>query len=273
MSSQLLNPRRRACCIDGGRDGSGLLQLLGGVDRERLALNRKGADAGFDQAQLLKFLGVLQGGVVQGIPALEHVSAVAVEVHVAPVGGVLRPVEGIDVAHMGHGRAGEVEGTAIGCKQGFDHVGVVHLLGTEAVGGGEHFRGGRAAVEFSGHGVDRCGIDEGLIALHVDDQGAVGLKAAAAGQELIGHGGDALTARFTGRAGEDGVEAPGGCRGGEIRTVGAEQHRCGSRGQAAALEHTPQHRLAADVGQHLAGQASGFEAGRYGHDAGQGHQS
>ena len=36
-----------------------------------------------------------------------------------PEGGVLRPVDGIDVAHMGHGLAGEVEGTAIGCKQDF----------------------------------------------------------------------------------------------------------------------------------------------------------
>jgi hypothetical protein len=88
--------------------------LFGGVYRERLALNRKGADAdaGFDQAQLLEFFGVLQGGMGQGIPALEHVGAVAVEAHVAPVGGVLRPVNGIDVAHMGYGRAGEVEGTA-----------------------------------------------------------------------------------------------------------------------------------------------------------------
>jgi hypothetical protein len=37
--------------------------LFGGVDRKQFALDRKGADAdaGFDQAELLKFLGVLQG--------------------------------------------------------------------------------------------------------------------------------------------------------------------------------------------------------------------
>ena len=34
---------------------------------------------------------------------LEHVSAVAVEAHVASVGCVLRPVDGIDIAHVGHG--------------------------------------------------------------------------------------------------------------------------------------------------------------------------
>jgi hypothetical protein len=93
--------------------------------------------------------------------------------------------------NMGHGRAGEVEGTAIGCKQGFDHVGGVHLHGTEAENGGEHLRDRRTAVEFSGHGVDHCGIDEGLIALHVDDQGAGGLSAATAHQELVGHRGAA----------------------------------------------------------------------------------
>ena len=58
-----------------------------------------------------QFLGVLQGGMVQGIPTLEHVSAVAVKVHVAPVADVLRPVDGIDVTHMGQWRAGRVEGT------------------------------------------------------------------------------------------------------------------------------------------------------------------
>ena len=84
----------------------------------------------------------------------------------------------------------------------------MHLLGIEVVDGGEHLRGGRAAVEFSGHGVDHCGIDEGLIALHIDDQGAVGLAAATAHQDLIGHRCDAFTARFTGGAGEDGVEPP-----------------------------------------------------------------
>ena len=174
--------------------------MFGGVNRERLAINRKGADAdaGFDQTQLLEFLGVLQGGWGQGVPALEHVGAEAIEAHVTPVGGVLWPVGGVDVAHVREGRAGEVEGTAIGGEQGFHHVGVVHLLAAEAVDGGEHLRGGRAAVEFGGHGVDHRRIDEGLIALHVDDQGTVGLAAAAAGQELIGHGGDALTARFTG---------------------------------------------------------------------------
>ena len=150
----------------------------------------------------------------------------------------------------------------------------MHLLGTEAVNRGEHLRGGYAAVEFSGHGVDHRRIDEGLITLHVDDQGAVGLDAAATSdQELIGHRGDAFTAGFTGRAGEDGVEAPRGSRRGEIWAVGAEQHRCGSRSLATTFEHTLQHRLAADVGHHLAWQAAGFEAGRHGHDAGQGHQS
>lgn len=97
--------------------------------------------------------------------------------------------------------------------------------------------------------------------------------AAAMGQELISDRGDALTARFKGGATEDGVEAPAGCRRGEIGAVGAEQHRCGRCGLAAALEHPLKHRLAADVGHHLAWQAAGFQLGGYGHDAGQGHQS
>ena len=118
--------------------------MFGGVDRERFALNRKGADAGFDQAQLLKFFGLLQGGVRQGVPALEHVGPVAVEAHVAPIGGVLRLVDRVDIAHVGDSRAREVEGTAIDGEQGFDHVGVLHLLAAEAIDGGENLRGGRA---------------------------------------------------------------------------------------------------------------------------------
>ena len=71
----------------------------------------------------------------QGVPALEHVGPVAVEAHVALIGGVLRLVDRVDIAHVGDSRAREVEGTAIDGEQGFDHVGVVYLLGTEAVNG------------------------------------------------------------------------------------------------------------------------------------------
>jgi len=100
--------------------------------------------------------------VRQGVPALEHIGAVAIEAHVAPVGGVLRLVDRVAIAHVGDSRAREVEGTAIGGEQGFNHVGVLHLLAAEAIDGDEQLRVGRAAAEFSGHGVDHRRIDEGL---------------------------------------------------------------------------------------------------------------
>lgn len=48
-------------------DGAGLLQLLGGIDRQGVAGHRKGADADacLDQAQLLQLFGVLQGRMGQ----------------------------------------------------------------------------------------------------------------------------------------------------------------------------------------------------------------
>lgn len=52
-------------------------------------------------------------------------------------------------------------------KQRFNHVGIVHLLGAEAVDEGKHLRGVGATIKFSCHGLNQDGIDEGLITLHI----------------------------------------------------------------------------------------------------------
>jgi len=92
-----------------GGDGSRLLQLLGGIHRENVPLHLQGvdADAGLDQPQLFELLRVLQGRDGQLGPALQHISAVGVDAHMAPEDGVGTPFGRIHIAHMGQGRAGK----------------------------------------------------------------------------------------------------------------------------------------------------------------------
>jgi len=83
--------------------------------------------------------------------------------------------------------------TAIGRQQHLHHIGVVQLLRAETIDGRQHLGGRLTSDEGGGDGIDQGRVVEGLIALNVDDDGALRC-AIHRGQQLIRHRGKAVTA-------------------------------------------------------------------------------
>ena len=175
------------------------------------------------------------------------------------------PLGRIDAADVRDRRAGEVQSASIRRHQRLDDVGVVHLVGTHPVHGCQHLRCRSPPIKFLGHRVDRGGVDERLVALHIEDHRFLG---GGSGQlhHALHHRGDALAARATAGARAQAREAPVRGRGDQGVAVGAEHHRLRASRLTAALQHAAKHRPPADVGHHLARQARRLEPGRHRHD-------
>lgn len=116
---------------------------------------------------------MLQGRDGQLGPAQQHISAEGVDAHMPPEVGVGTPFVRIHIAHVGQGRAGKIKATAIGRQQHLHHIGIVQLLSAEPIDGRQHLGGRLANDEGGGDGIDQGGVEEGLIALHIDDDGVL----------------------------------------------------------------------------------------------------
>ena len=71
------------------------------------------------------------------------------------------------------GRAERKKGHALGRQQHLHHIGIVQLLSAEPIDGRQHLGGRLASDEGGGDGIDQGGLEEGLIALDIDDDGAL----------------------------------------------------------------------------------------------------
>ena len=185
-----------------------------------------------------------------------------------PVCGVLVPVRLGHIPHVGDGGAGEIQGAAIVGKQGFHDVGVVDRIGLEPIDGGHDRRHRILMPEFLDHGINHRGINEGLIALNVDHGCLFSYRICVPpGQshEGVGHRCDALTAGTAEFCCHQHRKPPALGTGLQLSAIGAQHHRFNTAGLTAALQNTLNHRLAADVGQHLIGQSRRLKPGRNGH--------
>ena len=175
------------------------------------------------------------------------------------------PVLRVNIAHVGYGGAGEIEGPAVTSDQGLHHIGVVHLLGPQAINRRQHLRQRPGPLEFGGHRIDHPGIKEGLIPLHIHHQGLLG-GGAGEGHQCFDHRGNPIAAGAAGGAGQHGSTAPETGRLHQLRSVGAEDHCLRAAGLETGLQHPLQHRFAGNVGQNLAWEPGGSKPSRNRHD-------
>ena len=83
------------------------------------------------------------------------------------------PIGWIHVTHMGDSGAGEIESATVMGQQGLHHIGVVHGFLLQRINRCDHGRHRIKTQELGHHGVDHCGINEGLIPLNIDDRGLI----------------------------------------------------------------------------------------------------
>ena len=182
----------------------------------------------------------------------------------APKGGAAGPLVGVQIAHMGQGAAGEGDGAAVMGAEHLDHVGIVEFGGRQGIDRREHSGPiqGRKTLH---HGFDDGRIQQRLIPLHIDHQGLIESLPSCRRHQLIDYASQALTAGAAGLGGEQGAIPPAlGSLLNDL-AIGASHHRRHALGLGATLQHPAQHRLAADVGHHLARQPGRFQASRNGH--------
>ena len=112
----------------------------------------------------------------------QKVSAVTIESDVA------KWLRGAGDAWVRNGSAGEVEGIVAGVEHHLDDVGVGELgFVLEGGGGGDEVDAGIFGEE-GGELVDESGLDEGLVALDIDEVGGIGVGGGGFG-ETVGAGG------------------------------------------------------------------------------------
>jgi hypothetical protein len=110
----------------------------------------------------------------------------------------------------------------------------------------------RIVREWAHHVLDRGRIDERLVALHVHHDVA---------RQLARHLGDAIGARAMPGGRHPDVPAVTRDRSGNALVVGRHDHRVQPAGLPDALVDANDHRLAAEVGQGLAGKPGRIESG------------
>ena len=159
------------------------------------------------------------------------------------------------VAPKRDGRAAEVMGQALGVAHHFDHVGVLVILQVmHWVGGGAHARL-RGVGQHLGHGVDECGVDQRLIALHIDHHGIAVQAEQGAGL------GQAVAAARVVRVGQNSANAVGGTGIGNGGAVSGHHH-LGRLTAQRLLGNTHHHGGTANVGQGFVRQARGGQPRR-----------
>lgn len=159
--------------------------LVRGVEADGFVVGELDVDAGavFEGAELFEAFGFLEGRGGKGDEVEEEIGAVSVEAEVA-VGGEA----GVWGATKGDGGAGEVEGVGLVIEDNLDdvRVGDESRVG-DGAGGGDHCKVGLVTEGLS-ELIDEGGIEEGFIALNIDDVGGLGAMGGGFG-DAIGAGG------------------------------------------------------------------------------------
>lgn len=216
------------------------------VESDRVVARDEDADARpvFKGAELLEVLGLFEDTRGPVHELFQKVAAVTVDAHV-PEGN-----EGLRLgAAVGDCAAGEVEGVAVAVEDDLDEIGVVELgrVG-DRVGGGDHGEGG-IGDEGRGEGIDEGGVDEGLVALDVNNVGgfrvrAHGLRDAVGAARMRGRGHRNLRAE-----GEGGVADAG--------VVGGDENEGELATGLHTLEDMLEQRLSGEDVEGLSGEAGG----------------
>lgn len=152
LSHQLFHPRNILWDID----TDGVVGNFGDAN----------APAVFQPAELFELLDFFELALGEGWVLEQRVALEYVKTEMLPIFDVELLV---GVANPGNGRAGEVQGEVVEIENGFDDVGVHHIGGVSNSGGHGGDLGGRFFEERGDGGVNGVGIDEGLVALHIDE--------------------------------------------------------------------------------------------------------
>lgn len=161
---------------------------------------------------------------------------------------------GGDVASVGDGGAGEVEGVVEAIEGEFDDVGIGNELGIiERTPGGDHGEG-LVLAKGAGEGVDEGGFEEGFVALDIDD--------VSGGLALVGGFGDAVSTGGVIGAGSDGAGSDGVAEVGDAVIVGGDDEFIEFLAEGDAFENVLEEGLAEKGMEGLSGEASRGPAGR-----------
>jgi hypothetical protein len=173
--------------------------VFGDVDADGVVRDFGGADtpAIFEPAELFELLGFFQFALGKGGIFEQGIALEGIETEVLPIGDVELL---LGIANPGNGRAGEIEGVVVEVENGFDHVGIhdVCRMSNHGHDGGD--LGGRIVEEGAHSGVDGEWVDEGLVALNIDEN---------VPRFVDGDFGDPLGARAVVGAGHAGQPAKG----------------------------------------------------------------
>lgn len=202
-----------------GRSGGGLGKellfdgggLLGGIHAGREVVREHDAqgNAVFHGTQLLKGLRLLQPG---GRPSHELKEEAPLEAVDAQMAVVTHTGRGI--AHVGQGRAGEIQRVAFHIKDHLHHIRVGDLGGiVDRRGSGDHAHLGLAPQD-NGEFVNEGWGDERFIALDIDDGAVIGKRTSGLS--------DAIRATGVIGRGQDGTRAKGGCGFGDALVIGGD---------------------------------------------------
>jgi hypothetical protein len=203
------------------------------------------AEAVGHEAELLEgFAGLELGGGESGIGG-EGFAIVAVDAEVAPVGAAGGPLRHRDAAKVGDGASGEVKGFA-----GFGADDLDDAVAGEAGGVGQAADGGDEAAAglgvTGGEGVDQRRLDEGFVALDVDEEVA---------GELFEDAGEAEGAVGAGGIGHQDVGPEAAGDAGDLIAVGQDDDGGGEAGFTGAIPDVLEDGEAAEVEEDFAGEA------------------
>lgn len=225
--------------------------ILGDVDADGVVRDFGDADvpAVFEPAELFKLLDFFEFPLREGGVFEKGIAQEDIEAEMLPV---LYVDFLLSVAHPGDGSTGEVERVVIKIEDGFDDVWIHNVAGApNGSGHGGDLRGGFFEQGTDGN-VDGGGINEGLVALDVDENVA---------GFVSGHFGDSfgssamIGARHASLAPEglDGID--------NALVVGGNQNVMNGLGAFGALVDVLDHGLPGKRDEGLAGKAGGGVAG------------
>ena len=153
-----------------GKKALRLVEVFGRVDADGLDIGQSDLDlvAVLQPAQLLQALRQFERRLGQTRDLAQHVGTVGIEADVLEEGVGRQPLAPILAPDEGDGRPGEVEGEAVVVEDDLGGVGIIYRIdGLEALAEGGDLRGW--VVEGLHHRTQLRGLDEGFVALNIDD--------------------------------------------------------------------------------------------------------
>jgi hypothetical protein len=224
--------------------------LLRGVDAGGCVICCENPDIGvvFEGAELFERFGLFEGGGRPSDKGFKKIAAIAVDAFVA------EDLEVFDrVSKKGQRGAGKIEGVAVEFDDDFYDIGIGDggVGGVEGVGGGDHVQR-RVAAEGGGESIDEFGIDEGFIALDIEDMGGVG--------DLFDGLGEAVCAGGMIGGGHHGFATEGSDGLGDAIVIGRNQDFREFRGMFAAFPNVLDQGFSCDEVERFPREAGGAPA-------------